>query len=113
MSGPWNFAVQQEFEQQPLNMALLLLQQELAVSKLFVFLNVCAFGLCIDTEQSCVSLWLFFLQAAVVTFVFHSVLSYFLCSNSHLKLCQHTQLLHILQNVSICDIPHCSATLRE
>lgn len=30
MSGPWNFAVQQEFEQQPLNMALLLLQQELA-----------------------------------------------------------------------------------
>lgn len=30
MSGPWNFAVQQEYEQQPLNMALLLLQQELA-----------------------------------------------------------------------------------
>lgn len=30
MSGPWNFSVQQEREQQPLNMALLLLQQELA-----------------------------------------------------------------------------------
>lgn len=37
MSGPWNFAVQQEFEQQPLNMALLLLQQELAVSVHIVF----------------------------------------------------------------------------
>jgi hypothetical protein len=33
MSGPWNFSVQQELEQQPLNMALLLLQQELAVSR--------------------------------------------------------------------------------
>jgi hypothetical protein len=33
MSGPWNFNVQQELDQQPLNMALLLLQQELAVSK--------------------------------------------------------------------------------
>jgi hypothetical protein len=33
MSGPWNFGFQQELEQQPLNMALLLLQQELAVSR--------------------------------------------------------------------------------
>jgi hypothetical protein len=32
MSVPWNFGVQQDLEQQPLNMALLLLQQELAVS---------------------------------------------------------------------------------
>ncbi|KDR24032.1 hypothetical protein L798_10494 [Zootermopsis nevadensis] len=30
MSTPWNFSVQQDLEQQPLNMALLLLQQELA-----------------------------------------------------------------------------------
>jgi hypothetical protein len=38
MSGPWNFSVQQELEQQPLNMALFLLQQELAVSKPVVLL---------------------------------------------------------------------------
>lgn len=38
MSGPWNFSVQQELEQQPLNMALLLLQQELAVSRPVVLL---------------------------------------------------------------------------
>jgi hypothetical protein len=34
MNNPWNFSVQQELEQQPLNMALFLLQQELAVSSL-------------------------------------------------------------------------------
>jgi hypothetical protein len=39
MNGPWNFSVQQELEQQPLNMALFLLQQELAVSKPVVLIS--------------------------------------------------------------------------
>jgi hypothetical protein len=94
MSGPWNFSVQQELEQQPLNMALLLLQQELAVSRPIVLLISSSYDFHIPKPKKfvfCCGGNSRKQYSYPVLLCFPIMVCYFICADSWHKWIQHTQ----------------------